>query len=149
MRTFRQVLGVTGEGDASVVDHAFVNRCRDDGIEFPGKRPIGRAIQKVEYIARVGRREPAGGAWLFQRAMLDGECARLVPSRASVVGAQFYVQAETARTLGQKITIRKADQLARQLPLGNDKAQLGSDTSWLARRQRDAWELCTQSLYST
>jgi hypothetical protein len=59
------------------------------------------------------------------------------------------VQAETTRTLGQKITIRKADQLARQLPLGNDKAQLGSDTGRLARRQRDAWELRTQSLYST
>jgi hypothetical protein len=149
MRAFRQVLCVTGEGDASVVDYTFVNRSRDDGIEFPGNRPVGRAVQKVEYIARVARRQAAGGAWLFQRAMLDGECARLVTSGAPVVGAQFDVQAETTRTLGQKITIRKADQLARQLPLGNDKAQLGSDTGRLARRQRDAWELRTQSLYST
>jgi hypothetical protein len=91
MRALGQVLGVTGEGHAGVIDHTFVNRCRDDGSEFPGKRAVGRAVQKVEYIARVGGVEPPGGARDSKRAMVDGERARLVRSRASVVSAQFQV----------------------------------------------------------
>jgi hypothetical protein len=81
--------------------------------------------------------------------MVDYESARLMPSGAWVVSAQFYVQAELPRALGKKIAICKTDQRAGQLAPGNGKAQLRADTGRLPRRQRDAWKLRTQSLYST
>jgi hypothetical protein len=81
--------------------------------------------------------------------MFDAERARLVSPCPSVVSTQLYVQAEALGALGQKITISQADELARQLALRNGEAQLRPDAGGLARGQRYAWELCTQSLYST
>jgi hypothetical protein len=51
--------------------------------------------------------------------MVDGKHARLVYSSASVVSAQFNLQAEAACALRQKITVRETNQSARQFPLRN------------------------------
>jgi len=149
MSALRQIFGVAAEGNTGIVDYALVNRRRDDGVELPSEGAIDRAIHEPKHITRVARVQAARDAGHTERVMLDGERTGLVPSGARSVSAHFNSQADVARSLGQQIAIRKTYQFAKQLAPGDGKTQLRPDTGWLTRGERNAWQFCAQSLYST
>ncbi len=70
-RALGQVLGVAGEVDARVVDHAFLDRRGHHRVVFAAQATVDRAVQHLEHVAAVGGVEPAGHAGSAQRNVLD------------------------------------------------------------------------------
>ena len=61
------------EGNASLVDHGFVNGGSDHSGAFTGLTQAHRKIQLCQDIRSVHRVGGAGRAWRFQRNMYYGQ----------------------------------------------------------------------------
>jgi hypothetical protein len=76
-----EVLGVTGERNAGVVDDAFLHRRGHHGLVFAGQTALHRPIEQAQDIAAVGGIEPARRARAGERQVLH---LRRVPQDGTV-----------------------------------------------------------------
>ena len=74
-----EVLGVTGEWHAGIVDHALLHGRRDHGSELAADTAGDGAIQQGEHVARVGRIEPASHAGRRERHVDHVDAAGYLP----------------------------------------------------------------------
>ena len=66
-REVGEKLGVPGEGDAGVVDHALMHRCSDHSGEMPIQAALGGAGQGFQDVGGVGLIQLSGSDWCGQR----------------------------------------------------------------------------------
>ena len=53
-RALGEILGMAGEHDARIVDHAFLHRRGHHGVELAAQAAVDRAIEDLEHVAAVG-----------------------------------------------------------------------------------------------
>ncbi len=71
MRAFSEIFGMAGEGNAGVVDGAFLQRRGDDSVETAAHRTVYGCIEQIEHVAPVSGIQLARGDRHAQRVMLD------------------------------------------------------------------------------
>jgi hypothetical protein len=146
----REIFGVAHEWDARVGDYALMHGGSDDRGELAGGGAVGRAVEEIEDVTRVGGVEVAGGAGHRERVVLNKEGAGLVATRCGrFVVAQLNAQTEPFRALGEEVPVGETHELAGELAGRNRKAELRADASRLAGGEGYAGKGRTQSLFST
>ena len=69
-RALGEVLGVPREGNARVIDCAFVHRSRNHCIELAGEAPVDGAIESGKHVRAIGRIEMSGTRRVSKRHMI-------------------------------------------------------------------------------
>ena len=134
----RKKLGVPGERDAGVVDHALLQWRRDHRVERPFAAAVGGDLQGAQHVAAVGRIEPSRDRRLRKRHVEHRE-------RASTGGRahfgrmirHFERHAQQARAPLEQLAVGDHDDARRQPAAREPDAQVGPDAGWLARRYRN------------
>jgi hypothetical protein len=107
-----EIFGVTGEGNAGIVDHALLHRRGDHRVEFAAEAAGNGAVEHGEHVGAVRRIELSGHRGMAQRKVFD---LRGLEERA--VADHHHPRA--------------------QVLCGDALAKLGTDAGRLTRGERD------------
>ena len=122
-----QKLGVAGEGNACLIDHALVHRGGDHGGKVAVDAALGGALQGFEHIGGIGGVELAGGYWCLQRGVPDIQaagCSRLGGPGVRADRQQLNIKLELAGAGGQQFKAGDGDQGLRLWLCGEQQAQV-------------------------
>ena len=78
MQSFLQELGVSGEGDAGVVDDPLVHRCRCHCIKQAVAATVGGDFQRAQHVAAVGGVQASGSSLFVEGNMQHRERRRRI-----------------------------------------------------------------------
>ncbi|MOA22109.1 hypothetical protein D3C78_1426490 [compost metagenome] len=137
-------LGVSGEGDTGLVDHALVHRGGDHPGEVAVDAAVAGAQQGLQHVAGVARVELAGDHCCGQRRVPHVQTAgrrRSVRPGAGAYRQQGDVQTQQRGAFGQQLTAGDRHQGMRLCRAGQQQAQVGTDAGRLAGRQGKALRL--------
>ena len=129
MRLFGEEFGVSGKGNARIIDDALVHGCGDHAGEFAGQAALYCTAQGFQHIRGIGGIELSGLRGMRQGNMQHAQLAVLARIAGRVV-VQLNVDAELRGTLLQQRLVGDHHQrlfMPRQL-----QAEIGADSGRFA-----------------
>jgi hypothetical protein len=142
-----EILGVTAERDAGVVDHALLHRPGDQGVGAAGKTQFGRAIERFDHVGGIGGIEAAGLRRRPQRHRQHGDFAGgRCAAAARIEVTQYQRHPQLPRTRAQQDGIADDDALYRSGILCQCAGEVGADAGRFARRDQDARNVHTAAI---
>ena len=109
-----EIFGMTGEGNAGIIDDAFMYRRRDHRGKFTGQATVNGTIEQPEDVSGIGRIEHTcfrrRGERTMQHVKRTGQ-ERVVWRPV----AQFDAHAKLPRAFSQQVTVGQNDQTMRSL----------------------------------